>query len=603
MALVEIGRSAGLWAFLFLVPFIILYLIKPKPKLMTIPSLMFFMKATGATKLTSFLRQLLKDWLFLLQFLIIFLLASTIAQPYVNYLHDITAENTVIVLDVSASMQVKEYGKTRFDIAIDKARSLLGSKNTIILAKDVGQIGIQDADTADTLEYLNALRPKDTTSRIGDAVLLGGEVLAGKEGRVVVLSDFINTAGQEPHIAKAVVESKGITVDFINVAQEEHRANIGIVDLLVEPTTTTVYVKNFEPEQEHVRLNIGDTLKELTLAARSIETQSFVTPPGVTKIALNIQDDFPADNIVYASSPSGARTKALLITSNSSIFLKNALTASEDIDLTIAELPIVPKDLFDVYILNNIAIANVLPGTLEEIAKRVEGGASVVVVGQEDSDKLNYKGLLPLDLGGRTEGAPILVEQLNRFTKNIDFGSVQYYFSATPHEGSVTVLSVDNRPLVSVGKNGKGKLAYFGILEKASDFQFSPGYPIFWTEFMRFLTDQQDVRNLNYKTGDTLILDSLQRIETPDRVIKKSAIIFEDAGIYKFEDGRTITVNLLNEHESDISANTTLGTKSTEFILEPVREKRKFEFELPFVFLALIIIFIELLYVKLRGII
>ncbi|MEM4254146.1 MAG: BatA and WFA domain-containing protein [Candidatus Woesearchaeota archaeon] len=601
--IVEIGRSAGLWALLFIVPLIILYLIRPRPKLMTIPSLMFFMKSSGATKLTSFLRQFLRDWLFLLQFLIIFLLASTLAQPFTSYYHDITSENTVIVIDVSASSQTKENGKTRFDIAVEKARSLLGAKNTIILAKDVAQIGIQDADFADSIEYLNALRPKDTTSRIGDAIILGGEVLAGKEGRIIVLSDFINTAGQDPHIAKAVVESRGTTVDFINTATGEHRTNIGIVDMLAEPTTTTIYVKNYEPTQQKIKVSIGTGAKDLTLAAHSIETFSIITPPDLTKITLNVQDDFPVDNTVYLSSPSGAKTKALLITNNASIFLKNALLASGETELTIAEPPIIPKDNFDVYIIHNINPKNILPGTFEDLARKAEDGASIVIGAQEDSDKIDYKGLLPVDIGGRSEGGFITVDQLNKFTRNIEFGAVDYFFSTTPKENTLTVLSVVGKPLVAIGRKGKGKLAYYGILEKSSDFPYSPGYPIFWTEFIRFLTDQQDVRNLNYKTGDTIILDALQRIETPTKILKKSAMIFEEAGVYKFEDGRTLAVNLLSERESDINANTTMGAKSTEFELKPVKEKRKFEFEMPFVLLALILLFIELLYVKMRGLV
>lgn len=603
MALVEIGRSVGMFALLSLVPFILLYLIRPKPKQMMIPSLMFFMKSTGATKLTSFLRQFLRDWLFLLQLLILFLLASTIAQPYMNYLHDITAQNTVLVIDVSASSQVKEGSKTRFDIAVAQARTLLGSRNTIILAKDVAQIGIQDADIQDSIEYLNTLRPKDTTSRIGDAVILGGEILAGKEGRVIVLSDFINTAGQDPHIAKAVVESRGHVVDFINTAEED-RKNIGIVDLLAEPTTTTVYVKNYGLQQENVRVTIGGGAKQLTLPAKSIETFTILTSPGVTKIQLQVNDDFEVDNTIHVSSPSDERTKALLVTSNASIFLKNALLASGDIDLTIAQLPIVPKEHFDVYIINNIDISSVLPGTFEDISKRVEDGSSVVIVGQEETDKIDYKDLSPVDFGGRAEGGFISIEQINRFTKNIEFGAVEYYFSGTKLANAVTVLSLDQRPIIAVGRKEKGKIAYYGILETASDFHFSPGYPIFWTEFMRFLTDQQNVRQLNFRTGDTIILDSLQRIETPTKVLKKSsALIFEEAGLYQFEDGRTIAVNLLNERESDINSDVSVGAKSVEFELKPVKEERKFEFEQPFVLLALIILFIELIYVKFRGIV
>ncbi|MEM4243106.1 MAG: hypothetical protein QXM31_04360, partial [Candidatus Woesearchaeota archaeon] len=465
------------------------------------------------------------------------------------------------------------------------------------------QIGIEDADVTDAIEYLNALKPRDTTSRIGDAVILGGEVLAGKEGRVIAISDFINTAGQDPHIAKAVVESRGLTVDFINTATGEHRTNIGIVDMLAEPTTTTVYVKNFEPVQQKVRVSIGEGIKELALAARSIETFSIITPPGVTKISLNVQDDFAVDNTVYLSSPGGAKTKALLITNNASIFLKNALLASGETELTIAEPPIIPKTAFDVYIIHNINPRNILPGTFEDLANRVEAGANVVIAAQEDSDKIDYKSLTPVDIGGRAEGGFITIDQMNKFTRNIEFGAVEYYFSSTPKDSPLTVLSVNGKPLVSVGRKGKGKIAYYGILEKASDFPYSPGYPIFWTEFMRFLTDQQDVRTLNYKTGDTLILDALQRIETPTKILKKSAMILEEAGIYKFEDGRTLAVNLLSERESDINANTTMGAKSTEFELKPVKEKRKFEFEMPFTLLALIILFIELLYVKMRGIV
>lgn len=603
MAFVEIGRSAGLWALLALVPFILLYLIRPKPKQMTIPSLMFFMKATGATKLTSFLKQFLRDWLFLLQFLIIFFLASTLAQPYTQYYHDITAENTVLVIDVSASSQVKEDGKTRFDIAVEKARSLLGSKNTVILAKDVAQIGIQDADAPDTIEFLNALTPKDTQSRIGDAIILAGETLAGKEGRVMVLSDFINTAGQDPNVAKAVLESRGITTDFINTAMAGRRSNIGIVDMLAEPATTTLYIKNFEPQQQKIKIAIGETIKELNLPARSIETFSFLTPPGTTKIQLQVQDDFPTDNTVWLSSPSGEKTKALLITNNASVFLKNALIAAGDVELTIAEPPIVPKDDFDVYIIHNINRANILPGTFEDLSAKVDNGASVVIAVQEDSDKIDYKDLSPVDIGGRAEGGFVTVQQLNRFTKNIDFGSVQYFFSTTPKDNTLTILSVESKPLVAVTRKGRGKIAYYGIAEKASDFHFSPGYPIFWTEFLRFLTDKQDVRALNYKTGDTLILDSLQRIETPTRVLKKSAIILEETGVYKLEDRRTLSVNLLNERESDINSNTTIGAKSTEFELKPVKEKRKFEFEMPFVLIGLIMLFIELLYIKMRGIV
>src|SRR4030042_7156956 len=146
---VNIANPEGLWALLSVVPLIILYLIRPRPKPIQIPSLMFFMKSKGARKLTSFLKTITKDWLFLIQLLALLALALTFAEPFTNYQHDITASNTVIVLDVSASMQTSEGGRKRFSQAITEAKKALGAKNPIILAKDVPYPAMQDVSSQD----------------------------------------------------------------------------------------------------------------------------------------------------------------------------------------------------------------------------------------------------------------------------------------------------------------------------------------------------------------------------------------------------------------------------------------------------------------------
>src|SRR3990172_2233059 len=92
----SIGNPEGLWALLALVPLIILYLIRPKPKTMPIPSLMFFLKSSGARKLTSFLKQITHYWLFIIQLLLLLGLALTFSEPFTTYEHDVTAANTVI---------------------------------------------------------------------------------------------------------------------------------------------------------------------------------------------------------------------------------------------------------------------------------------------------------------------------------------------------------------------------------------------------------------------------------------------------------------------------------------------------------------------------
>ena len=128
----EVANIEGLWALLALIPLIVLYLIRPRPRPMNIPSLMFFMKSSGSRRLTSFLKQITHDWLFLIQLLLLTALALTFAHPFSNYEYDVTASNTVIVLDSSASSQVLEGARSRFDLEIAQAKKSLGTKNTIL---------------------------------------------------------------------------------------------------------------------------------------------------------------------------------------------------------------------------------------------------------------------------------------------------------------------------------------------------------------------------------------------------------------------------------------------------------------------------------------
>ena len=589
----------GLFALLSLIPLILLYLIRPNPQTIEIPSLLFFIKSSGRNKLSSFLKKFIRDWLFLIQLLILLLLAVSIAQPYTSYQHDITAQNTIIVLDASASMQAMEGAYSRFDKAKDKARQMLGAKNTIILAKEVPSIVVKDASSSEAAKYLNKAQPTESTSRIGDALLLAGEALSG-EGAVIVLSDFINTGGQDPNIAKAILESKGTIVQFVNVA-EKKASNTGIIHIDADREETTVHVKNFDDTTRTAALKIGGTQKELSIPPKSTDTFTFKTPPGITQILLIANDDFKPDNIAYVSTPETEHTKAALITNNPSIFLKNALEASGDIKLTIAKPPVVPTEGYDVYILHNLDMNEVLPGTFDALRNSAENGASLVLHVQEDSEQINYKSLLPLKITGKGNGGFASIEQLNKFTKNIDFGSITSHFKTSGQDKSfTTILSVGNDTIIGIGKAGKGKIVYYGIPESTADFRYSPSYPIFWTELMRHLTGQLDLKNLNYITKDTLILEKEQKIKTPIRTVEQSIMLLEHAGVYELEE-RKIAVNLLDEKESEINAETSIGAKSTEFELKPVKETRKFELEPLLILAAGLIILLEILYIKIRG--
>ena len=89
MAFFGLGSYFGLIAFLSVVPLIILYLIKPKPVKMSIPSLMFFSKHSKIRRADILFKYLSKDLLFLIQLLVLLLLSFSLAQPWINQNKDI----------------------------------------------------------------------------------------------------------------------------------------------------------------------------------------------------------------------------------------------------------------------------------------------------------------------------------------------------------------------------------------------------------------------------------------------------------------------------------------------------------------------------------
>ncbi|VVB80948.1 Uncharacterised protein [uncultured archaeon] len=154
-------------------------------------------------------------------------------------------------------------------------------------------------------------------------------------------------------------------------------------------------------------------------------------------------------------------------------------------------------------------------------------------------------------------------------------------------------------PILSIKPIGTGKLVYYGISE-ANEFKYVPHYPIFWTELMKYVTEQQDVRNLNFKAGDTLILDREQKIKTPSKIVKRAALVLDEVGVYELDD-RIIAVNLVDEMESNVNLDKPVGTMSTEYELKPVKEKREFAWDIWLLAIALFFVVLEVFFIRYRG--
>lgn len=119
-------NPGGLTTAIVLLPFLLLYLIRPKPLRERIPSLLFIMKDLGQSNVNSLFRTLFKDLLILFQLLILLALIGAAAQPYINVPKSYLVKQTVLLVDVSGSMHAN--GDARFKEAISLAEKNLGGR-------------------------------------------------------------------------------------------------------------------------------------------------------------------------------------------------------------------------------------------------------------------------------------------------------------------------------------------------------------------------------------------------------------------------------------------------------------------------------------------
>ncbi|MBS3133213.1 BatA and WFA domain-containing protein [Candidatus Woesearchaeota archaeon] len=592
-------RLMGALAFLSLVPFIILYLRRPKPTEQTIPSLMFFISERGATRFHSFLRHLIRNMLFLLQLAILSLLAFSV----MGFFMEVPAEktgNTVIVLDVSASMQAEKDGITRFEQAVGKAGELLNGRVSIVLASNVPRVVLESSSAEAARKVLRTVEPLDTSSNIGDAILIARDILGGK-GEIIVLSDFIATEGIDPIVAKRAV-SQDAFVSFFNFGGKAE--NIGIIGMDVDKSTTRVVVDNFDGRPRDLKIQIvnnGAVQDEaaLNLPANSMDEFEFDTLQGQTEVRLIADDDFEADNTAYVSVPANAKIRTLLITNSENTNVEAALSASPNIILDVAKPPVINRFNYDVIVLHKFDPKLMLPGHYKEVERVAKNGTGVIVTAQENLADADI-GFLPVKILGIGGVSRNIVNITNYFTDGIDFGVNERFLTAAPKGGTTTVVTADGSPVLALAGTDSGNVVYYGLIDDYSSFKSSTTYPQFWSRLVNFLTNTEDLGNFNFEVGRIDVIPK-QTIDTPLGKIKTERLLFDKAGFYTY-DKRTVAANMLNVRESSVSSEASVFSEEERKVtVEKSKLKENRSFTALLAAIVAVMVFAELLYIKFRG--
>lgn len=629
------SNPAALAALASLIPIILLYLLKPKPIVVKIPSLIFISHIEKKkSRLSAKLKKLIRDPLLLLQLLVLASLALAAAAPFYFAQETMGSGHTVLILDASASMQAGG----GFDSMIKKADGYVTRRNTIILAENNALTALEKGSMSNAKNVLSKLKPRATTTELSSAMLLGRSMITEDNGRIVVISDFVNSGNEDPRDTKSLIESDGIPVDFVKVDGKDS-GNIGIVDGNIERVngiySYTATIENFYAASKDVAINVYHNDKKtgqetLAIPANSqdyLALQNLLG--GVTRIEITNKDDLSVDNNAYISIPKNSRRDVLYVSDVKKSPAVSALRVLGDVGVSLehaSSAGFSPSNKHAVVVVGTITpdaeqvkAGSATDESFEKLADYAAAGGSVIIMGSSNLTKVSTHGILPVEIVG-TIGKVGAVKPLTNGTLegthspiiknvNIEAMEVSQYLNVTEKSKVNTIVYARNKdtntivPALTYWSYGEGTVVYMGMNDLTTS--VIPEYPLFWMQLIDWLSGVGGYEEYNVKTGSIMSFTGTRGIRTPSGVdVNSKTALFDEVGIYRIGD-LDIAANLYDRTESslaDAAADTiqSIDTKSDTTANDELVDVKKLLSDYLLI-LAIILVCFEVYMLKQRG--
>ena len=468
---------------------VFLYWLKPPPQRVVVPSTLLWDRLLKEKKRNTLLDRL-RWWVSLMLALIIGLsVASGMGRPELSS-PGRDVRNITVVIDNSATMATRTAdGFTRWEHAVAHAGRVLGqgsASGQFLILDTSGQAPPgEPGDRRSALEVLGEL-----TVSLGDEPQFPD--LPEGESEIFFISDGV------------LVDDAPPEATLISVFEVAH--NVGITAFQVEalPSEPTrfqafVQVKNASDvgKQTTLRLsgsNEGGIRDTLTLGpgetrGRSIDLGSFERGP-VRAVVTADSDAFPADDYAYGFLPIRTETRVLLVT-RGNVYLENVLADEPRLSLAVVSpAQYDPQVSADVYIFDRFAPPEAPGGpTLVFLPPDVEWLTQTLAVVEAP------------EVPGWNPAHPVL-----RFVALEDLRIDRAARIAMPEEGDAgptsgvgetgrapaaeVVVGSPLLPLVLVSERPERIVRVSFALED-SNFPLHPGFPIFLTNTLGWLMDEQ----------------------------------------------------------------------------------------------------------------
>ena len=528
-------NPVALLALLSIIPLILVYLIRPRPKEIRFSATQFL--SEGEVKRSAVLSRLISDPLFWVQLLVLLCLSLAAAGPYTT--EEATASSHLaVVLDSSASMQASS------SRALQTIEPYLKGyeRVSIVLAGVNAQTYLSEGSPNEASDALKLFRPKAVSSDLSGGMIQAAGLLSGEGGHMLVVSDFNSWSGDDPGATRKILEADGrLSIVFADARQPGD--NVALIQAWNVPgpgyVNHTALLHNYGPARS-VPVTIsgpgGKTSQTVPMGGGEDYFLSTTAYPGINEISLDIDDAVSWDNLAYIYVPALNKKRVLYLGRDGPALA--ALRSLPNVELATAGQP----EGYDLVVVSGNATED---GRLNQY---IDGGR-IIYIASGEAKSPEY---LPVGLEGAESGPASLWVRSEGFGEGLHFNEIGLfsYPRAVSRRGSTVMVEANGRPVLSYWRLGRGIVIYNG-LELDSDFHLRPEYPIFWYRMVSWITDVPDIVQSNRKTGETVHLGQATTIETPSTRLVASSLLLDQVGIYRYQ-GQTIAANMYDPRESSL---------------------------------------------------
>ncbi len=482
---------AGAWAFLGLAAVLALYILRREYRDHPISSTYLWQKTLQDQTASKPFQKLRSNMLMFLQLLAVILFAFSLMRPMLPGME--TGGETVMIFDLSMSMQAQSAGQSRIEKAVSEAERMLSGmgaadKVTILTAGNkVSNLISRTGDRQAALQALRTVKAEYGQADIGGAMSLAAAMKREiKDMNIVLFSDT-----HDPHGLKGI--------QFIPTGESvDNRAIVALSASRTEQGAWALArIANFGQAADVTVECYADGLlcdvRTATLMAGETQGLRFVLPQGAVRIWARIveNDGLAADNTRYTALKDSTKQKIAFI-GQDNVFLEKALLQRGDVDL----VRTTAADAASIFDCSLFVYDGVMPDPMPEqgAVMILQPTASVfgVTPGAQKSPEYGFA----MPAGG-------IAAQLSDHVSFSQVALRQY----TPLNGGQPVLVSGSDTLIAAGEESGRRFMVIGFDLHESNWVMKYDFPIFMMHALNYLMPNAMQNVQDALCGDVLTLD------------------------------------------------------------------------------------------------